>query len=409
MKSITNINLMGLCLALATVFFTFSCQMEDAQQLDEIEEIEEVPNLVTGLTGFLFGENFEGTNPLSGVHIQAAEDYSYSISDRYAMTGKKSARFELRSNDKLVANGTRSEMLLMNKSNSKEKWYSFAVYFPENGYSFDNKNELIAQWHQNAGSPSTSLRIINDQFYIRTLPTEKNSNWKNIYFGPVVRDTWTEFVFHIIHREDSKGLIEIWRNGEKVVEHYGPNNYDSEPLPNWKLGIYKASWNSSNTGVTKVIYMDNIRIGDAGVKVSDMVTGGVLNLADKMITDSKDIELIVVNADNESLHGTLHPGEIIYRKRLGSDKLSLYADVDSRIKSVNFKLYEMKGNTYELKLTTTDTSFPFLLFGDDGKGNYFFGNTILDKGKYKVVVSAYADKESVIQVGDKYESSFKIY
>src|SRR5690606_37182490 len=140
---------------------------------------------------------------------------AFSVARSPVFKGSQAGRFELRYNDPLAHNGTRAEIYVVNRISHRERWYSFATYFPANDYAYDSSNEVISQWHQ-GGSPALSLRIQKDRFYIRTLPTNKAKNWENIDLGQVTKNTWHEFVIRVIHSGKSDGLIEVWRNGMKV-------------------------------------------------------------------------------------------------------------------------------------------------------------------------------------------------
>ncbi|AWW32521.1 hypothetical protein DN752_21520 [Echinicola strongylocentroti] len=409
MKSITTLPCKSFLAGLTTVFFVSSCQLDESQQL-EVQESEEVAEVTTKLSGLLFSEDFEGDDPLRGVHYQGAEDYSLRVVSWRSFEGDKSAMFRLTSSDDMVANGTRSEILVNDKASSQDMWYSFAVYFPEDGYEYDKTNESISQWRQSSGGPSLSLRTAKDELYIRVVSPKDEDKWETINLGPIIKDEWTEFAFHVQHSSDSDGSVEVWRDGNKILNYKGPNLYKGRGLPHWKVGIYKSIWNYTKTDSDiRAIYMDNIRYGDQNVSLSDLVTGSILNLADVVINNPKEPKLIIANAHTESLWEDLHPGKIIYFSRLGTNKFSLYADVDERVESVRFDLYRETSNGYKLIHSLHDGGYPFLLFGDNGKGNFYYGNNFLESGRYKVEFAAFADEKGVIPIGDKTSSTFKIY
>ncbi|QDH80085.1 hypothetical protein FKX85_14005 [Echinicola soli] len=409
MKSITNLTCKSFLAGLTTVFFASSCQLDESQQLDE-QESTEVADVTTKLSGLLFSEDFEGDDPLKGIHTQGSEDYSLRIVSWRSFEGDKSAMFRLTSSDEMAANGTRSEVLVNSKAPSQDMWYSFAVYFPEDGYEYDKSNESISQWRQSSGGPALSLRTSKDELYLRVVSPKDEKKWEHLNLGPIIKDKWTEFAFRVHHSSGSDGSVEIWRDGNKVLNYNGPNLYKGIGLPHWKVGIYKSIWNYTKTDTdVRTLYMDNIRYGDENVSLSDLVTGSALNLADGVINDAKEPKLIIANADTESLWEDLHPGKIIYFSRLGTKKFSLYADVDKRIKSVRFDLYQQEGDGYKLIHSMLDGGYPFLLFGDDGRGNFYYGNRFLKSGKYRVEMAAFADEKGIIPVGDKMSSTFKIY
>src|SRR5690606_28626538 len=221
----------------------------------------------------IYEETFDGEDALSTtVSIQNSTSYGFTIADSLAFEGSRSGRIELRYDDPIAHNGTRSEIYVIDRISHNERWYSFAVYFPTNDYEYDTSNEVISQWHK-GGSPALYLRIVRDRFYIRTLHPNRSKNWRNMDLGNVTIDMWHEFVIHVIHSGKSDGLIDVWRNGVKVATHKGPNNYDNKKLPYWKVGVYKAIWNNNVTDSKKrVIFLDNIRVGNSKASFEDMAT-----------------------------------------------------------------------------------------------------------------------------------------
>ena len=364
------------------------------------------PNLI-------YEETFEGDSPLStAVEMQKSTSYGFALAERPVFKGSKSGRIELRYNDPIAHNGTRAEICVVDRIPQKERWYSFAAYFPASGYAYDSSNELISQWHQ-SGSPALSLRIARDRFYIRTLPTDPSKNWKNLDLGKVIKDTWHEFVIHVVHSGGADGLVEVWKNGEKVATHRGPNNYDNKELPYWKLGIYKAIWNNTATDTKKrVVYLDNIRVGESNASLEQMTTGSAqvgsaLSEAESSSSpvesnSSNNISFTVIDAGLEKGIKTLIDGETIGFNSLGTKKLNFKANVNSNVQSVKLELRGASSHTY------WDKSIPFSLFGDDGKGNYYFGNRILPSGSYTLTATGYADANGRTLIGESYTVDFNI-
>lgn len=219
----------------------------------------------------LFEETFEGRKPLrTAVNLQTGTDYGFAIVEDPIHEGQKAGRFELRVSDPIIHRGKRSELFVIDRITHKERWYSFAAFFPANGYAPDSSNELISQWHQE-GSPPISLRTVDNTFYLRVLHNTKDDKWKVFELAPLTKDVWHEFVFHIIHSEGKDALIEVWHNDLKVLTYRGRNNMEEKKMPYWKVGVYKAKWNQNSTASDKrVVYFDNIRVGNELAAYSDL-------------------------------------------------------------------------------------------------------------------------------------------
>lgn len=245
------------------------------------------PSDFSKVSNLLFEETFEGEDPLWNAHdTDFGTNYAFNVVDEPVYMGNKAGRFELRASDPLVNNGKRAEVVVVIGSELNERWYSFAVYLPSKEFGRDSQQEIISQWHQRADkhlgedgqSPSTALRIKKDRFYLdtgynaaRISEGVVSKSRKKIDIGPVTKDAWHEFVIHFIHSYGSDGLIELWHNGSKVIEHKGGNMYNNMAFPKWKLGVYKASFKSEKSDVNKrVLYFDNIRVGNRYASFQEM-------------------------------------------------------------------------------------------------------------------------------------------
>lgn len=261
-----------------------SCEQKELDQL-AVESVSTSQSLTTS-SNLLFEELFEGSSPLSTVSRETAADYSLQFTQALAYNGTKSARMELRDTDNMVNGGTRSE-IAFGTATGKDRWYSFAVFFPSD-YTSDSGNESITQWHSRPDlgeewrSSSIAMFIHKDRFNfyvdynaepISNLMTTPNR--KDFDLGAVPKGVWVEFVFHIIHSHESDGLVEVWKDGVKVVENRGGNRWNDQQLPFWKFGIYKWLWNNNGTTDTnkRVLYYDNIRVGNEKATFADLTSG----------------------------------------------------------------------------------------------------------------------------------------
>jgi hypothetical protein len=222
----------------------------------------------TSFAQVIYSETCDGSTLFASyVKKQTATTYAITQSTN-CFSATKSARFELRDTDPEVQSGTRSEIVFPEATNLNQ-WYSFAVYFPRDGYAKDYSDEVISQWHQGGGlTPALCLRTKNDILYLRVLGV-----WKSL--GTITKDTWQSYVMHVKHAADYTGVVEIWRDGKLILTYKGANMYKvtgDVHNPNWKLGIYKSAWNGSNTTQVKkrVIYFDNIKLGGESATYAQM-------------------------------------------------------------------------------------------------------------------------------------------
>ena len=336
----------------------------------------------TKATGNLvWSDNLEGSTFFTSVpSVQTATSYGITTATNPVYQGTKSARFELRDTDPENHSGTRSE-ISFNVQTNLNRWYSYALYVPSAYYKFDAEDEIITQWHQGGGlTPALCLRVKSDKLYIRIM----GDTW--VELGNWDKDAWHAYVMHIKHSSGSDGLIEIWKDGAKILNRSGANMYKAGgdiTNPTVKMGIYKSDWNGSGTTATniRVLYLDDIKIGNENATYADMVptkngtttpttptdgsgsTGTTLPTTGLSVTDFK-----LVNSATEKDVVSITNGATISLSKLGLTKANIRAVASTDAKSVKFELSGKQSKT------STDAAAPFALHGDDGNGNFYYGN-----------------------------------
>lgn len=213
---------------------------------------------------------------------------SITLTDSIFRAGHTAARFMLRDTDKLVANGKRAELKINSEPKIKaDRWYGFSNFLPAD-YTLDADPEIVAQWHEipdfNLGEtwrvPPIALSTKNGHWFLHiewaTQPINTNytiSGLKDIDLGPYDKNVWTDWVFHVRFSWQDDGILKIWKNGKVVFNLNGPNSYNDQNSPYFKIGLYKWVWNSisNNTSQkaglqiqpkTKIIYYDEVRVGN---------------------------------------------------------------------------------------------------------------------------------------------------
>ncbi|MEZ4859413.1 MAG: heparin lyase I family protein [Flavobacteriaceae bacterium] len=156
----------------------------------------------------------------------------------------------------------------MYKAN-RDHWFGMNMLIDEK-HQLDTikSGEIVTQFHLKAGkgiNPPIAL-IINRGRFILTII--KNDDGKgDVYdLGPVVKNEWITWKWHIVtSKTDKKGLVEVWRNGEKLATVKGKNAHKNVALY-FKLGIYKWGWwdckAAYNYSGYKAIYFDKIWAND---------------------------------------------------------------------------------------------------------------------------------------------------
>jgi hypothetical protein len=135
------------------------------------------------------------------------------------------------------------------------RWYDFAVYIPADFDTADDDKWLdLTQWKgYRGGSPPLALEIKRDR--LRLGGTEGSDS-----LGRIDKGEWTRLTFGVHWSPDEDGWVEVWRDGERVVDRTaGPTMdvVDDEPDPVYlKQGIYRTKdWDS-----THVVYFGPLTV-----------------------------------------------------------------------------------------------------------------------------------------------------
>jgi len=222
--------------------------------------------------------NFNTGDVTKVAHRDFFDTNAQHVSDSVLYKGEKSVRFEVKSSNP-GDKGIRSEFAFASESNS-ERWYTLSIY-PPSTYLPDPEPEIVTQWHNvpdvNLGeqslSPSLGLFVQNGHWNVHVLwdtaRVTKQGHWMGSIgtdLGPVSLNTWTTWVFHIRFSYKNDGLVQIYKNGVKVYERKGPNDFNDAALPYWKVGIYKWVYRDHNPADHKrnqrVLFYSHIKEGD---------------------------------------------------------------------------------------------------------------------------------------------------
>ena len=231
---------------------------------------------------------FESASDFSKWSEEICRPTALTISSEVpARKGKSVARFEFLKSDVTNYNGYVRAEIHQESPTEAENWYGFSSYLPAD-FVADPMAEKIAQWHEipdwdlgeNWRSPPISLGIQNDRYNLQILwaAAKVNTNdtkdgEKDIDLGPVDKAKWNDFVFHIKFSYKSDGILEIWKNKVKIFSLYGPNSFNDENYPYFKIGIYKWTWNgwaSYSPESKRVLYVDEVRIGNSKSNLNEV-------------------------------------------------------------------------------------------------------------------------------------------
>ncbi|VTU02582.1 Uncharacterized protein OS=Bacillus cereus BAG3O-1 GN=KQ1_02019 PE=4 SV=1: Polysacc_lyase [Gemmataceae bacterium] len=232
--------------------------------------------------------------------------WNYSEDDRYRLAkvtperiavvdapglgaGRKAVRFVV----ERAPNSFRSEISLPHEAGFRERWYAARVLVPED-WVFDpaRARDIVMQWHAIPGNgrptnPNLAISIGNEDWHVEQAygdPAGKKVR-TNTELGPVKRGAWVSWVVHAKWSPDESGVLQIWRDGDRVVDRTGPNVYGTigvEYTPYLKTGIYRPEWHVETdqeraafdkvkpAATKKVIYVADVKVGSARAKYADV-------------------------------------------------------------------------------------------------------------------------------------------
>jgi hypothetical protein len=229
-------------------------------------------------TGDLTGFHPSGNSPTVTTERTRAGDYAMRTSlDRY--NDPVSYRTEIVPDDQTFNVGD-------------EVWYGFSIYLPDE-YVADSVWEITAQWHgrpdfdigEDWRNPPLALHSADGAWRVSNLWDSKPNTFESgekVYdgsdsfeLGPYETGRWTDWVFHLRWSYEADGLLQIWQDGELVVDRPGPNTFNDQEGPYFKMGIYKGWSNPENQGVvdTRLLFHDELRIGDGSASYCDVAAG----------------------------------------------------------------------------------------------------------------------------------------
>ena len=221
---------------------------------------------------------FQKGNLWNGLETCCKHSYKYSTDKSYK--GKKTVKFELRRNDRDVHNSKRSELAAHIEEPNGDNFYRFRIFIPDDWKTDPNSFEIITQWHgypdfdkgETWRSPPVSMAIKGNEIKIQTqwdskevtinnIPEDKSVLWKGKLDD--LKGKWVDWNFHIKWSYLQDGIIEVWKDKEKIITRKGANSYNDKNGVYLKIGIYKPDWKYSpkkSIVDSRIIYFDDVEI-----------------------------------------------------------------------------------------------------------------------------------------------------
>lgn len=236
-------------------------------------------------SGIVFLGDFE-TGDMAGFHASGNEP---TVTAERARSGSHAQRASLDRHNDPVSYRTESVPDGQTFEVGDEVWYGFSIYLPDD-YVADPVWEIPAQWHgrpdfdlgEDWRNPPLALHSANGEWTVSNIWDSKANTFESgerVYdgsesfdIGPYETGRWTDWVFHLVWSYADDGVLQIWKDGELVVDRPGPNTFNDQEGPYMKWGIYKGWSNPDNVGVidTRLLFHDELRMGDGSAAYCDV-------------------------------------------------------------------------------------------------------------------------------------------
>ncbi|WP_297381985.1 polysaccharide lyase [Spirosoma sp.] len=228
----------------------------------------------------LFKDNFENDNIASFWRPNFWTPTAGLITKEIKRSGKKSLRIswmlsQVDGTNKMKHSELSSKPL---DNGETERWYGYSSYMPSSSMADDDQTVIVTQWHGQPDpgfedtvppvaisvEPGNKLQLVYramNKPIVRSMQGPTSQVYKDL--GAAIFDKWVDYVVHIKWDPIGyKGILQVWQNGELKINEQGIQiGYMQELKPFWKAGLY--CWTGKSKYAEKVIYYDEMRIGNA--------------------------------------------------------------------------------------------------------------------------------------------------
>lgn len=181
--------------------------------------------------------------------IAKADPEKIKIVDAPGAAGQKAVQFTV----KRGKNAFRSEISLPHEKGFQERWYAEGILIPKDWVFDANPGaDILLQFHAIPGNgkatyPNAEISVQNHRWLLRRSfgSGAKPTRAEHVLKGDAQPGIWTNLVVHAKWSPGEDGLIEVWKDGQKVCEAKGPNVYGDigeAYTPYLKTGIYHPEW-----------------------------------------------------------------------------------------------------------------------------------------------------------------------
>ncbi|HZM33729.1 MAG TPA: heparin lyase I family protein [Burkholderiales bacterium] len=153
----------------------------------------------------------------------------------------------------------------------KEAWWANSILFPSD-YVVPTSGGVVLDFHHTGSSGQANFHVDAMSYGLRLRGyggATVDSGRYEVTLGPVVRNAWYDFVYHVRWSSGSDGFMHVWVNGVKKLAHFGPTLYSG-------MGCYLKLANYHDPfGQASSVIHDRVRRGTTWSDVSITPLEGV--------------------------------------------------------------------------------------------------------------------------------------
>lgn len=288
--------------------------------------------------------------------------YAIRQSGEVVRSGSNASRFESRNNDLVLSNTVRLTIakqvfsnvtdFTANLSLKVDRWIGLSVFIPSD-FSNSSSTEPIINWQE---VPENAYwQWIDATLGLNTV----NGKWSFDRFGEkhdlgtINKGTWSDWVFHIRFSDQNDGLIEIWQNGSLLKQING-RTANTSKTASWLV----AGLTKSPTSASRVMYIDELRIGNENAGYNDVVPGtSAVGVNQPPVAKAGNDQVVALPATSTKISGSKSydpDGSVAkyeWSQVSGPSAATISNPADSATTANNLVL-----GTYEFKLVVTDNN-----------------------------------------------------
>jgi hypothetical protein len=193
--------------------------------------------------------------------IQAGTTDRLVVVDEPVREGRHALKVTVKPGD-LNNLGNRAEVVLTNPyfTQGQERWFHWYTLFPAN-FQTSPKWMLWTQWHSNGFGVPMGFNLHGETLSFRVMGHlyDQQGQWSagTLWTAKIQPGKWNEYLFHVKFSDDSSvGFVELWVDGEQVIQKTHHQTLDTGDYVYLKQGLYRdktIDWDAT-------IYHDGFKV-----------------------------------------------------------------------------------------------------------------------------------------------------